>query len=78
MSCLFTIAPKDEEKTDESWKFRRQIPEMTKDPTHENYLKRFSHIDYRNCQCANIISYLFWILYEHIEKSGKLDYKIII
>lgn len=81
MSHLFIIV-KDEERMNESLRFRRQstyIPsEITKDPTQPCYLRKFNHIDYRDCQCVNIITHLFWKLHQHIEKSGKLDYKIII
>lgn len=48
------------------------FPEMMTDPSHPSFLEKFSHIDYRNCQCDNIISHLFWKLHQHIEKSGKL------
>ncbi|XP_077273725.1 adenylate cyclase type 10-like [Temnothorax americanus] len=46
--------------------------EMTIDPSDPSYLEKFSHIDYRNCQCDNIISHLFWRLHLHIEKSGEI------
>ncbi|KAG5340771.1 ADCYA cyclase, partial [Acromyrmex charruanus] len=49
------------------------FPEMTTDPSDPSLLEKFNHIDYRNCRCNNIISYLFWKLHEHIEKSGKID-----
>ncbi|KAG5321791.1 ADCYA cyclase, partial [Acromyrmex heyeri] len=49
------------------------FPEMTIDPSDPSLLEKFNHIDYRNCRCNNIISYLFWKLHEHIEKSGKID-----
>ncbi|XP_011871981.1 PREDICTED: adenylate cyclase type 10-like [Vollenhovia emeryi] len=45
--------------------------EMTKDPSHPSCLEKFSQIDYRNCQCDNIISHLFWRLHQHMEKSGE-------
>lgn len=81
MLHLFIIDSKAEERMN-NLRFRKQsvyIPsEITKDSTHPSNLKKFSHIDYRNCQCDNIISHLFWKLHQHIEKSGKLDHKIII
>ncbi|KYN20825.1 Adenylate cyclase type 10 [Trachymyrmex cornetzi] len=49
------------------------FPEITADPSHPSLLEKFSHIDYRNCQCDNVISHLFWKLHEHIEKSGEID-----
>lgn len=50
--------------------------EMTNDPSDPSYLKKFSHIDYRNCECDSVVSHLFWRLRRHIEKSGKLIYFI--
>ncbi|XP_018349261.1 PREDICTED: adenylate cyclase type 10-like [Trachymyrmex septentrionalis] len=56
--------------------FRRRssiFPEMTIDPSDPSLLQKFSHIDYRNCQCDNVISHLFWKLREHIENSGEIE-----
>ncbi|XP_018398206.1 PREDICTED: adenylate cyclase type 10-like [Cyphomyrmex costatus] len=47
--------------------------ETTTDLSHPSFLVKFSHIDYRNCQCDNIISHLFWKLHHHIEESGEID-----
>ncbi|CAL1677024.1 unnamed protein product [Lasius platythorax] len=56
------------------WKRPTSIaPETTKEPSYPSYLEAFSHIDYRNCQCDNIISYLFWKLHWHMENSGEID-----
>lgn len=78
---ILAIASRNEEKAKGSlineslrfWKRPTSIaPETTKEPSYPSYLEAFSHIDYRNCQCDNIISYLFWKLYWHIENSGKI------
>ncbi|RLU22802.1 hypothetical protein DMN91_005080 [Ooceraea biroi] len=47
--------------------------EMMKDPLSSICLEEFSHIDYRDCQCNNIISYLFSRLHQHIENSGEMN-----
>ncbi|XP_011066690.1 PREDICTED: adenylate cyclase type 10-like [Acromyrmex echinatior] len=86
--CRISIMPSDidDEETEVIFKngdknkhdrimFKRRssiFPEMT-DPSDPSLLEKFNHIDYRNCRCNNIISYLFWKLREHIEKSGKID-----
>ncbi|XP_067216073.1 adenylate cyclase type 10-like isoform X2 [Linepithema humile] len=61
--------------TSESLKFwKRQTsiaPKATEEPL--SHLEEFSHIDYRDCQCDSIISYLFWKLHKHIEQSGDTD-----
>ncbi|XP_070167143.1 adenylate cyclase type 10 [Polyergus mexicanus] len=51
----------------------RVAPETAKDLSYPNYLEEFSHIDYRNCQCDNVISHLFWKLHRHIEDCGEID-----
>ncbi|XP_020298817.1 uncharacterized protein LOC109863037 isoform X2 [Pseudomyrmex gracilis] len=47
-------------------------PEITEETFHPSYLEDFTYIDYRNCQCDSIITFLFWELYRHIEKSGEI------
>ena len=73
---IFTVISKNGDNDNISTRFRKRSTniflEMTTDPSHPNLLKKFSHIDYRNCQCDNVISHLFWKLHEHIERSGKL------
>ncbi|KAK1127068.1 hypothetical protein K0M31_004677 [Melipona bicolor] len=32
----------------------------------DNRLEQFSYVDYRNCRCIDMISYVFWKLYQHI------------
>lgn len=83
MSYIFTsIVPKseDDERISKPLKFRKRsrsiFPETVIDPSHPSCLEKFSHVDYRDCQCDNIISHLFWKLRQHIEKSGKLMYSI--
>jgi len=78
-SHIFTVPENEENKQmTKSMRFGKRsiFPEMTKEPSHPSYLEKFSHIDYRNCQCDNVISHLFWRLHRHIEQSGKLIYFI--
>jgi hypothetical protein len=82
MLHIFTTVLENEETEgiNESLRFRKRptsiSPEMIEDPSHHSCLEKFSHIDYRNCQCDNVISHLFWKLHQHIEKSSKLTYFI--
>lgn len=86
MLYLFTVVPKNEKRRERTKKrskwlrLRKSVsisPEMTsqepkKNSVDLNYLMKFSYSDYRNCQCNNIVNYLFWTLHQHMEKSRKL------
>jgi len=55
-------------------RFRKRVTTVvpeSKDPLE--CLDKFTYIDYRECQCNNIVTYLLPKLYWHMEKRGKLE-----
>ncbi|XP_036142837.1 adenylate cyclase type 10 [Monomorium pharaonis] len=89
--CRVSIMPSIDDEKDEEEETEEEInksvrfgkrstsifPEMTEDPSHHSYLENFTHIDYRNCQCDNVVAHLFWKLHQHIEKSSENEQKVL-
>ncbi|XP_046142144.1 adenylate cyclase type 10-like [Osmia bicornis bicornis] len=45
----------------------------TVDDLWDNRLKEFSYINYRNCRCNEVTSYVFWKLRHHIERCKDFE-----
>lgn len=71
--CLVTEKVDTEELFGLPWHKSRLLSidlKLTKDPSSLICLKQFSYVDFRDCQCSNVVANLFSRLYEHVTKTG--------